>query len=59
MLCFRKESFRRDGLNLLHCLCLRKVMLTILIITEVFHYVMLVLSFTVQLLILDYNNGLR
>ena len=59
MLCLRKESFRRDGLNLLYCLRLRKVMLTILIITEVFHYVMLVLSFTVQLLILDYNNGLR
>ena len=59
MLCLRKESFRRDGLNLLYCLCLRKVMLTILIITEVFHYVMLVVRFTVQLLILDYKSGFR
>ena len=59
MLCLRKESFRRDGLNLLNCLRLRKVMLTILIITEVFHYVMLVVRLTVQLLFLDYKSGLR
>ena len=38
---------------------LRKVMLTILIIIEVFHYVMLAVRFTVQLLILDYKSGLR
>ena len=31
--CLRKECFRRGGLNLLYCLCLRKVMLYILIIS--------------------------
>ena len=56
---FEKRVFQRDGLNLLYCLFLRKGMLTILIITEVFHYVMLVVRFTVQLLILDYKSGFR
>ena len=59
MLCLREESFWRDGLTLLYCLCLRKGMLTILIIAEVFHYVMLIVRFTVQLSILDFKSGLR